>query len=446
MWTNLLELFRKLFRGTSQTTASQFDQNQLFAARYDDVRGINIEAMACDKLAGIVVNESAVSVVMPDEQAAPSKKVDMLNSLVSGFFDAHAMKLTADSAGNGGMFIFPYFSDGEITQSIVPQSRVAVNSIRNDKITSVSVVADSVSVNSAHKYFRVAKYTLSEDGVFTLSQRAVTDTGVEVPLGTVSAWADITPEYSIAGVVKLPVAYAKCPKSNRNQVSPYGVPITYGAGEYLEAIKKIMTQFINEYGLKKCFIGADERMFDGNDKLPPGGLYKRLMADPQNKSFWEVFDPQIRDSSFISGLGFLFEQLEKAIGVSRGFFSKPQSTAATATEIKREMYDTFVTQCNFRTMLENTLTDLAYAYSVWIENLHLAPQSDYKLKFDWSYSLIESSTETFDQLTRAQSLGAVSLAELRQFIFPSETIEQSQDAVMQIRRDNPSLSQLIAEN
>lgn len=446
MWSNLLELFRKLFRGDIQTTATQFEQNELFAACYNDACGINIEAMACDMLAGIVVNESSVSVVMPDEQSEPSKKVDLLNSLISDFFDNHAGKLTADCAGNGGMFIFPYFSDGEITQSIVPQSRVAINNTRNDKITSVSVLADSVSINTTKKYYRVAEYSLSKSGVFTLSQRAVTDTGVGVPLDTVEAWADITPEYSIAGVHQLPIAYAKCPKSNRNQVSPYGVPITYGAGKYLDAIKKIMTQFINEYGLKKCFIGVDERLLDGHDRLPPNGLYKQLMSDPQNKSFWEIFDPQIRDSSFIAGLGFLFEQLEKAIGVSRGFFSKPQSTAATATEIKREMYDTFVTQCNFRTMLENTLTDLAYAYSVWIENLHLAPQSDYKLKFDWSYSLIESSTETFDQLTRAQSLGAVSLAELRQFIFPSETIEQSQDAVEQIRRDNPALSQLIAEN
>lgn len=88
---------------------------------------------------------------------------------------------------------------------------------------------------------------------------------------------------------------------------------------------------------------------------------------------------------------------------------------------------------------------LAYAYNVLANAFNLSPAGDYAIEWDWSTSLIESSTETWNQLLQAKSAGAVKTAEVRQYIYPEETMEEAQAAVDEIAANEPSLSSLIGE-
>jgi hypothetical protein len=48
-------------------------------------------------------------------------------------------------------------------------------------------------------------------------------------------------------------------------------------------------------------------------------------------------------------------------------------------------------------------------------------------------------------MLQAKSAGAVETVELRQYIFPEESVEQAQEVVDRIRANEPSLSSLIGE-
>ena len=123
--------------------------------------------------------------------------------------------------------------------------------------------------------------------------------------------------------------------------------------------------------------------------------------------------------------------------------SEVDSQQATATEIKRSMYDTFTICDDMRSNIEKGLDDFFYACNVLANAYNLSPQGEYELSFDWSYSLLEDTATEWSQLTYAQSKGVVKEVELRQWLFPDETLEESQKAIDEIKEQEPSYDELM---
>ena len=67
---------------------------------------------------------------------------------------------------------------------------------------------------------------------------------------------------------------------------------------------------------------------------------------------------------------------------------------------------------------------------------------EYTLAFDWSYAMIESSQETFTQLMTAAAADAVEPAEIRQFIFPAESLDEARVRVDEIKSRKAELADL----
>ena len=59
-------------------------------------------------------------------------------------------------------------------------------------------------------------------------------------------------------------------------------------------------------------------------------------------------------------------------------------------------------------------------------------RGEYKTVFDRSYSLLEDSAETFNQLLSAHGVGAVDTAEIRRFVIGTETAEEAEQKVLRI--------------
>ena len=222
------------------------------------------------------------------------------------------------------------------------------------------------------------------------------------------------------------VAHLKCPVDNRRAHDFYGVPITYGCGKIIADIRECMEQIRDEFAQKQVRVFADEALF-GNSEAIEGTLFKRFMVGGslENGPFLEVFDPAIRESSYYTRLTHLFELLEKAVGVSRGILTEQVTQGATATEIKRAAYDTFALVENMRKNWERAAQELAYAYNVLAEFYGITPPGDFTIRWDWSYALIESSTESWQELVTGVQLGIIRKEELRQFIRPNESIAEA---------------------
>lgn len=451
IFQSIVNWVKSLFKKQPQTTSDEAELDNRFARNYNDPRGINLYSMAACKLAGIVVNESKATVV------GSNKRAEALNNLLTLFIRNKWIDATADIAGNGGIVIIPNYVDGTIGEDVIPQNRVVVNKQHNGTWKDIVVIVDIQNVRDV-EYYLLRNMTIS-NGIYSESYKATQGSlsGTEVSLDIIPSWANIVPMTPTGiGIVmdRLPIAFAKCPTSDRNMNFTKGVPITYGQDETINNIKTVLSDFMLEVKNKRAFVGIDEIILNntydskGNfvkSEVPESGIFKMLSGVNSNDAFFQVFDPALRDSSYIQILDYWFKILERGIGVSEGFFTQPKAAAMTATEVKAKNYDTFVVQSAFRTVWENALTDLVYAYNMLMNYYGINPQGDYEVIFDWSFDLIENTDVAFNQQLQGQSIDAISAAEVRQWLKPTETLEESQKAVDAIKAANPDEEYMTKE-
>ena len=425
-----------IFGIQTQTTQKEVEDNQKYAVEYERIDGINFNSIFSNKLANYVINDSNVNIT------GENARVELLDKTIQSMWKK-AKKITSMGFGYGGVILVPYVKSGKIYYNIVSQSRVTIDEVEGENIIGATIIADKKTVNkgigNSKTYYRLTNYRV-RNGNIEITQKFTDENGHEVAVP--DFWKNIELKKVITGVDRALFGYIKSPINNRKTDDKYGVPITYGCDSTIAEIKETMKQLYREYKLKEAFVGADSTMFNGKDSLPLNGLFKKVDAGDDN--FFEVFDPAFRP--FTERLQELFRRLEHEIGTSAGILSEVNTANATATEIKRSMYDTFTIVDDMRSNIEKGIEDFLYSANVLANAYNLTPQGDYEVSFDWDYSLLEDSQETFSQLITAQSKGIISEVEIRQWLKPDETLEDSQKAIEEIKASEPSVEQIMANN
>ena len=436
MW--LKDLIYKWFFKKPTDPEDFLKKQQVWAREYFGDNGYNVRKIASITLSNIVIGDSTLTI------SGDTPRSEWLSEQVVGFWDKKLPKALSDALGVGGVYVVPYIANGKVCTDVVPQSQVIVSRRVDDLPVDISILNEIRTVDD-RKYARVTNHYI-EDGKYVVKVKCVDDSGRQLPLAAVPEWGMLTEEFSIAGmgshaVDRLPIAYLSSPRTGQTMT---GEPITAGLDGLIDQIGSVFEDFFTEYKNKKAFIGAADLLFDADNKLPKSGLFKKLSAAgaADGETLWEVFDPAIRDASYTAGLDYLFSKLETGIGVSGGIFTKLSTHGATATEIKSANYNTYMLLHDCRSKIKAAIETLCYGLSLWADALQLAPAGAYEIGFDWDYSLFESSSETWAQLRDAKASGAVSTVELRQYIKPEESIEQAEQAVDQIKANEPTLSQL----
>ena len=425
-----------IFGIQTQTTQKEVEDNQKYAVEYERIDEINFNSIFSNKLANYVINDSNVNIT------GENARVELLDKTIQSMWKK-AKKITSMGFGYGGVILVPYVKSGKIYYNIVSQSRVTIDETEGENIIGATIIADKRTVNrgigNSKTYYRLTNYRV-RNGNIEITQKFTDENGHEVPVP--DFWKNIELKKVITGVDRALFGYIKSPINNRKTDDKYGVPITYGCDSTIAEIKETMKQLYREYKLKEAFVGADSTMFNGKDSLPLNGLFKKVDAGDDN--FFEVFDPAFRP--FTERLQELFRRLEHQIGTSAGILSEVNTQNATATEIKRSMYDTFTIVDDMRSNIEKGIEDFLYSANVLANAYNLTPQGDYEVSFDWDYSLLEDSQEAFSQLITAQSKGIISEVEIRQWLKPDETLEDSQKAIDEIKASEPSVNDLIPNN
>lgn len=428
----IMWIFR-LFNIHSQTTQKEVEDNQKYAVEYERIDEINFNSIFSNKLANYVINDSNVNIT------GENARVELLNKVLQSMWKK-AKKITSMGFGYGGVILVPYVKSGKIYYNIVSQSRVTIDEVEGENIIGATIIADKKTVNrgigNSKTYYRLTNYRV-RNGNIEITQKFTDENGHEVAVP--DFWKNIELKKVITGVDRALFGYIKSPINNRKTDDKYGVPITYGCDSTIAEIKETMKQLYREYKLKEAFVGADSTMFNGKDSLPLNGLFKKVDAGDDN--FFEVFDPAFRP--FTERLQELFRRLEHEIGTSAGILSEVNTANATATEIKRSMYDTFTIVDDMRSNIEKGIEDFLYSANVLANAYNLTPQGDYEVSFDWDYSLLEDSQEAFSQLITAQSKGIISEVEIRQWLKPDETLEDSQKAIDEIKASEPTVEQIV---
>lgn len=428
-------ILNNVFKIKTQTKAREIDDNQKYASEYERIDDINYNAIFSNKLANYVINDSTMDIT------GDNARVDLLNKMGKSMWKK-AKKMTSMGFGYGGVIIVPYVRGGKIYYNLVPQNRVTIDETDGELITGATVLAEKKVIGGSldsKTYMRWTNYQV-KNGNITITQQFSDEKGNKIPAP--EFWKNIQEVQVITGVDRVLFGYLKSPVNNRNASDTYGVPITYGCDATINEIKETLRQIVREYDLKQAFVGADATMFNGKDALPLNGLFKKI--DSGDDSFFEVFDPQFRD--YTTRLQELYRRLESEIGTSKGILSDVQTANATATEIKRSMYDTFTIVDDMRSNIEKAMEDFFYACNVLANAYNLSPQGEYELAFDWSYSLLEDTQQEFSQMMQAESKGIVSKVEIRQWLNPDETLEEAEEKIKEIEESNPDIKQLLGTN
>ena len=425
-------ILNNIFKINTQTTTKEINDNSKYAIAYERIDDINFGAIFSNKLANYTISDSNMDI------EGENARVDLLNMTGQSMWKK-AKKITSMAFGYGGVIIVPYVKGGKIYYNLVPQNRLTIDEIDGELITGATVLAEKKVINSATKqttYLRWTNYKV-ENGNMTITQQFSDDKGNKIPAP--DFWKDIQEIRTITNVDRVLFGYIKSPINNRKPNDKYGVPITYGCEATILEIKETMKQMIREYELKEVFVGADVTMFKGDNSLPKNGLYRKV--DSGKDDFFEVFDPQFRD--YTTRLQELYKRLEHEVGTSYGILSEVNSVNATATEIKHAMYDTFTLCDDMRSNIEKGLEDFFYACNVLANAYNLSPMGEYELSFDWSYSLLQDTQTEWTQMTWAYNNGIEKDVEIRQWLHPDETLEQSQQAIDEIKENNPNVDDLL---
>lgn len=428
-------ILTNVFHIKTETNTKELEDNQKYAVDYERIDSINFNAIFSNKLANYVINDSNLNI------DGENKRTELLNKIGQSLWKK-GKKIFSMGFGYGGVFLIPYVKGNKLFYNKVPQSRVTIDKIEGDLITGATVLSEkktiSNGIGNTKVYIRWTNYRI-ENGNCVIEQKFTDETGKAIV--TPDFWANILLKQTITNVDRVLLGYIQSPINNRKTNDKYGVPITYGCEETIEEIRECMKQIVREYRLKETFVGVDITMFDGKNSLPRNGLWKKI--DSGKDDFFEVFDPQFRD--YTTRLQELYKRLEHEIGTSYGILSEVNTPNATATEIKRAMYDTFTIVDDMRSNIEKGLEDFFYACNVLANAYNLTSTGDYQLSFDWDYSLIEDSQETFNQLNIGIEKGYIKKAEARQFIKPDETIEEAQEVIDEIKQEDPSISDIMGE-
>lgn len=430
-------ILNNVFKIKTQTTSKEIDENSKYAKLYESIDNINFSAIFSNKLANYTISDSNMNI------EGDNARVDLLNKTGQSLWKK-IKKPVSMAFGYGGVIIVPYVKGGKLYYNLVPQSRLTIDQTDGELITGATVLAEKKvekGTISEKIYLRWTNYQIKNSNL-TITQQYSDEDGNKIPVP--EFWKDIQEVSTITNVDRVPFGYIKSPINNRKSNDKYGVPITYGCDATILEIKETMKQMLREYELKECFVGIDYTMFksDGKSKteLPSNGLYKLFNFDDSDNKF-NVFDPQFRD--YTMRLQELYKRLEHEIGTSYGILSEVNTAQATATEIKRSMYDTFTICDDMRSNIEKGLDDFFYACNVLANAYNLSPQGDYEVSYEWSYSLLEDTQTEWSQLIYAQNKGIISDVELRQWLKPDETLEESQKAIEEIKASQPSVDDLL---
>ena len=110
---------------------------------------------------------------------------------------------------------------------------------------------------------------------------------------------------------------------------------------------------------------------------------------------FNIFDPAFRDVSYSNRFKELCELLEKQVGTSRGILTEPDNSYENIEKIREANRGTWAIITDMRKAVEKGLNDFFYACDVLINYYSLAPQGEWSIVPDWSYSLIESTEQTW---------------------------------------------------
>lgn len=305
----------------------------------------------------------------------------------------------------GSLILKPYISNGEIKVSFVQSDSfypLAFDDSGN--ITSIVFMEQIRRKNEIFSKFEVHELEKNILRVINFAYRSKDEgfRGTEISLTEVPEWADIQEE-TILTVDGPLYGYFRVPVANTiDKKSPMGVSVYSKAISLIKQADKMYERILWEYEGSELGLDINEAYFtkdqNGKSVLPEGKerLFRRyaINAGINEKPFYEVFSPAIRDSSLFNGLNKLLQRIEFNCSLAYGTLSDPQMVEKTAEEIRTSKQRSYTAVSDCQKAMQTALEDLIRAMSSLARIYKLGQLGDIEPKFKWDDSIIvDTKTE-----------------------------------------------------
>lgn len=413
MFRNFLEwirsVIRKMFNGKLIGDKLKVD----IAVSTDMIRAIELWADLYENKAPWLENEDIVSLELPSaiareiatlvvleykSEITGSARADWLNEQYKKIKKELRKQLEYGCA-KGGLVIKPYVSGMELSFDFVQaDSFFPTEYDSTGKCTAGIFVCQKIV--SDEYYTRLEYHQLQGTTYFVINKAYKSSDkntlGDPIALDEIEEWAELEEETTIKNVKSPLFGYFKTPFANTvDTTSPLGVSVYSRAIKLIEEADKQFSRILWEYEGSELAIDADVTTLQQskvNEKLKLPKLKERLFrATGQNKdgsSFYNIFSPEIRDSSLFNGLNNILKRIEFNCGLAYGTISDPQMIEKTAEEIKTSKQRSYSTVTDIQGSLEDALNDTVYAMDVLTTLYHLAPLGKYETSHEWDDSIL----------------------------------------------------------
>lgn len=399
-----------------------------------EVKSLNVAKTICEKVAKAVTIEFKSKV--------NDKEIDNIYQR----FIKNIRIDTEYALAKGGMFFKPFYSNGRIKISCIHADKfIPVKFDSTGELLGAIFIDQIIKGNNI--YTRL-EYQELNDTTLTIKNKAYkTNThnsnslGEKIGLLEVPEWHEIQENTSINNVDRLLGGYFRIPIANtEDNISPIGVPIFANAIGTLEEIDKQFSRTLWEYESKETAIDVDMTAFkkdaNGNDILPKGKerLYRKL--DFGKEETWNVFSPEIRDTSLFNGLNELLRHAESQCGLSFGVLSKNTEVEKRVEEIKTSKQDYYVTVSDIQGALQTALEDLIYGIDTLMTLYNIPHKTNPNTSFDWDDSILVDSEKKQTQSLIERNAGLID--DVEYFIQTRDYSEKEAiEYVEKIKKRNP---------
>lgn len=325
---------------------------------------------------------------------------------------------TEFAAAKGGLVFKPFVANNHIEVALI-QADAFYPTVFNNRGEITGAIFVETNTKGDTTYTRIEYHNLDKNN-YTITNTAFkkknlnqiysssTDNtlGDQVQLAEVEEWANLEPITTIGNIDKPLFAYFKMPLANMiDSSSPLGVSVFAKVADdngLLQQVDEQYSKILWEYKSKETAIDVSMDMLKvikgQNGEIVDWGLakgnerlYRALNIDTtaDKTSGYNVFSPDIRDTSLFNGLNELLRQVEFQVGLAYGTLSKEAETAKTATEIKTSKQRSYQTVKDIQKSLKNSLETLGYAMSV-LGILYKLPVKPINVEKDMSYDFDDS--------------------------------------------------------
>ena len=340
-----------------------------------------------------------------ESEITGSERADYLQEQYERLLEQLRVRLEAGCAVGGIMFK-PYVRNGVILPDCITQDKFIPLNYSNGIIT--AAVFFNQEVKGKNYYTRVEKQTYSyENKSHTIeSHFFVSSTpdniGAEINPENLDSdmWSRIDPYIVINDVDRPLFAFWSVPFANNIESgSPLGVSVYSRAIKLLNEADLQWDRYLWEFEGGELAVDAGEevlRQRPGEDTLGTPSTRDRLFRkfnidadDNKDKSFYEVFNPTLRDDNYSNGLNEIKRQIEFNCSLAYGTLSNPQNVDKTAEEIKASKQRSYTAVSDMQHSLEAILEDYIYACNAMADACNLAPSGEYEVSFNWGDGVLE---------------------------------------------------------